>query len=107
MGHIVDTSLMSEDGDEHNCTHCGMKKKKGGNGCCKEEHKIVKHAPDHSLVKEIKLLVPVVFILPSIQKIPAPVVAFQAEASVNAFQANAPPEPSSCPVYLRIRNIRI
>ncbi len=107
MGHIVETTLVSEDGDTHHCDHCGMKKKKGGNGCCKEEAKIVKHTVDHSLVKQLQIPVQELFIVPAVSFLPAPAIAFQAQQSRQSFQAHAPPDPFPCPIYIAIRNLSI
>lgn len=108
MGHFVKATLVEDEQDEHECSHCGMTKKKGGNGCCKDEHKIVKNDTDHSLVKELKApAAPVAY--------PPPAIAFQypvntatlPAAIVPSFNAHAPPDPYDCPLYLKIRNLRI
>jgi len=107
MGHIVETTFVDDADDTHDCNHCGMKKKKSGNGCCKQEAKIVKHVADHSLIKEIKLQAPVFIALSvSFFCITQPIPLLTQEAG-KAFQPHGPPEPSSCPVYLEIRDLRI
>ena len=109
MGHFVDASFTATDNDDHQCAHCGMTKKKGGNGCCKDEHKIVKSDTDHSLAKEIKIPAPAftdLAMLPAVFPLPAG-ASFTGDAAYHSFQAHAPPDRPSCPVFLKIRNLRI
>lgn len=107
MGRQVSTSVIPETGDEHNCMHCGMKKKKGGNGCCNDEQKIVKSTVDEAMAKQIQLATPLFILLPgNLIYATAVTPALLADAGCQ-FQANAPPDPPACPVYLSIRNLRI
>lgn len=108
MGHFVNASLTASGEEDHECGHCGMKKKKGGNGCCRDEHKIVKNAADHSLVKEINLPVPADFVAIVPVTYVLPVQAYHpGTTAVASFQAHAPPDPVSTPLYLRMRNLRV
>lgn len=108
MGKFVNASFVNEEQDEHDCSHCGMKKKKEGNGCCKDEHKIIKHDTDHSLAKEIKApLTPVYYPLTPVPFSFPVNSTILSVADAPAFQAHAPPDPDHCPIYLEIRNLRI
>jgi len=108
MGKFVSATFVNEEQDEHDCSHCGMKKKKGGNGCCKDEHKIVKHDTDHSMAKEIKTPpAPALYPLPVASFIVAAPAHFLPETVVPSFNAHAPPDPDKCPIFLEIRNLRI
>lgn len=108
MGQHVTTTFTEEEGDDHHCSHCGMTKKKGGNGCCNDEQKIVKVDDDHSLTKDIKTPVPVfaegVLTKVSYQLTSTPLFTKTVRRS---FHAHAPPDPDPLPVYLSIRNLRI
>jgi hypothetical protein len=108
MGHFVSAAFVDDEQDIHECGHCGMKKKKGANGCCKDEHKIVKNDTGHSPAKEIKApSAPVEYLLPVASFIyPANTEAVSV-AIVHSFRAHAPPDPYDCPLYLKIRNLRI
>ena len=108
MGHFVDASFIDDSADIHACDHCGMTKKKNGNGCCNDQHKIVKSSIDHSLVKQVELPAPVVMqALLVVQHFPVAPVAFIPERSIPSFHAHAPPEPDDCPLFLKMRNLRI
>lgn len=107
MGRLVSTSITQEAGDDHQCTHCGMKKKKGGNGCCNDEHKIVKSVADGALVKEFRVAPVSCFILPVIPVYTVAECPVRPSAAVQPFSAHPPPGPPSCPVYLEVRNLRI
>jgi hypothetical protein len=107
MGRLVDTTLADSSNEEHDCTHCGMKKKKGGNGCCRDEQKIVKHVADGALAKEVKLMVQQLFTLPLPKHYQVPErKAIVAEARPS-FLAHPPPDPHPLPLYLSICNLRI
>ncbi len=107
MGQIVSASVVPEASDEHHCTHCGMKKTKGGNGCCKEEQKIVKSTAEGALLKSIPLIAPLVFTLPAAQHYILLEYPAKTGNILTSFTPHAPPGPPSCPVYLSIRNLRI
>lgn len=107
MGKMVGVSLL-EQNDDHYCSHCGMDKKSSKNGCCKDEHKVIKAATDQALLKSVvskvrfcdgALLIgsgaftynkiPVIFISSMVQTHVPPLIT------------------PACPIYIRIRNLRV
>ncbi len=107
MGKMIEVSLIAQD-EDHHCSHCGMDKKSSGNGCCKDEHKIIKNAIDHALVKDIAIKAPFgEYILPV-----KPSVFASAKIRVayvkRMARTHAPPLiPPDCPLYIRIGNLRV
>jgi hypothetical protein len=107
MGKMVGVSLVEQD-DNHHCSHCGMDKKSSGNGCCKDEHKIIKNATDQALVKDIiiktqlgEYILPVKPSVFASSKIPV-------ASGIRMAQTHAPPLiPPDCPIYIRIGNLRV
>ena len=90
-----------------NARICGMTKKKGGNGCCHDEHKIIKSDVDHSLVKQMEMPAPVICALLPVSHFP-PYEAHRIVAAKAApFSAHAPPDPDGCPLFVKMRNLRI
>lgn len=108
MGHFVDASFTDTDNEQHECTHCGMTKKKGGNGCCHDQHKIIKSDVDHSLAKQLEMPAPFSFtaILP-VTDFPVYQAVFLSKPVAATFRAHAPPDPDDCPLFLKMRNLRI
>ena len=108
MGHFVDATFTNTENESHECTHCGMTKKIGGNGCCHDQHKIIKSDVDHSLVKQLEMPVPAAFsaILPA-SYFSAHQPVFVTKAVAISFRAHAPPDPDDCPLFLKMRNLRI
>lgn len=108
MGHFVNASFGVADGDSHECGYCGMAKKKGGNGCCHDQHKTIKSDTDHSLANQPEVPAPSFLPahIPAIQLLFNPVVPAAAEPEL-VFSAHAPPDPPDCPLFLRVRNLRI
>lgn len=107
MGELVSTSFLPESGGEHNCSHCGMVKKKSGNGCCNDEQKIVKSTDEVALVKSIPLPTTVAFTLPLLPAYFDGKGNYDPESTVSFFSVHDPPEPPSCPIYLEIRSLLI
>ena len=104
MGKLVGASLMQH--EDHKCGRCGMKKKTN-NGCCKDEHKIIKTDQEH--MQAAKVLFD-----QSNQLI--------AEMPIQHYYCNSYPVTTTlsvtkmysppllwrdCPIYLKVRNIRI
>ena len=47
MDKLVDWKLWSNGNKEDACSSCGMAKTEANNGCCKDEHKVMKLKDDH------------------------------------------------------------
>ena len=110
MGKEVGASISVESEDEvHSCSHCGMQKKKSGNGCCKDEVRIVKSETDGTLAKVA--LTPVVLeaALPAVPYpfIITPAAPLAAAADEAAARPHAPPLSRPVPIYLEICSLRI
>ena len=110
MGREVGASISAESDEElHSCSHCGMQKKKSGNGCCKDEVRIVKCETDGTLAKvavapvTVEAGLPAV-VYPFIITPAAPLVAAVDEA---AACPHAPPLRRPVPIYLEICSLRI
>lgn len=107
MGKLVETSLVEQE-DDHHCPHCGMDKKSSGNDCCKDGYKTFKNAGDQELIATADFQ-PVFSDIPPV----LPIAVFHSVLPAGphpllAARANAPPGlSSSCPLYLRWRNIRL
>jgi hypothetical protein len=107
MGKMIAVSLI-EQGDSHYCSSCGMDKKSSENGCCKDEHKIIKNATDQALMKGIVIkaqfgeyILPLKHSVFASNKIPVAYVNRMAET-------HAPPLiPPDCPIYILIGNLRV
>ncbi len=106
MGDFVNASLIHH--DEHKCDKCGMTKKSDNNGCCKDEHKTIKTAEHHKSNATIDIVKHFVPHLPVALKYPTHTTSFIPSGNVVVASAHAPPDIGlSCPIYIRIRNLRI
>jgi hypothetical protein len=107
MGKMVGVSLL-EQNDDHHCSHCGMDKKSSQNGCCKDEHKVIKAATDQALLKnviaKVRFCESALLVRSNVftyNKIPVIYINRMA-------QTHAPPLITpTCPIYIRIRNLRV
>jgi hypothetical protein len=107
MGKLIGASFVTHE-EAHKCGRCGMEKSAKGNGCCKDDYKIIKAGDQHLFAKTIlnnTIEQPVTFI---------PLVSFYITQSLNWQTADSlaainapPPEWSACPIYLQVRNLRI
>ena len=103
MGKFIGASLMHSDDEGHECSHCGMEKKSSDNGCCKDEHKVVKADDEHVGAKVVSL--PAYQLL--IADLPQPtfLVLSQRVAMLHTeptAMAHAPPlSDRSCPLFIQ------
>ena len=106
MGRLVGIALWHD--DEDNCSKCGMKKKNDDNGCCKNEHKLVKNDSQHLLGKASFESAPQYFaILPEFTPYSYTEHISVAQEKCVAF-AHAPPDDRRCcPIYIRVCDFRI
>ncbi len=110
MGEHVGTELAhpADASGSHRCGRCGMEKKSGDNGCCKDQFKTVKSAADHNTVAELHFNAPdFTALLPEAPAIPAVPEYLPAGVPFPAAPAHGPPDGSGPPRFLRLRCIRI
>lgn len=105
MGELMSAGFIHKDEDK--CSKCGMKKEARKKGCCKDEHKTIKAGDHHgakvtfATAKAVTAYIPFTFAL---YQYPQPHRIHAREYA----NANAPPFCwRTCPLYLRIRNLRI
>lgn len=110
MGKFLGASLWHDDANEHECDHCGMKKQPGENDCCKEKHKLIKSEDKHTVA---------VVYSDFLKYIQAPADIVPGYSYFNTLvpvghrlndmaAAHAPPgKVYHCPLYIRVRSIRI
>ncbi len=105
MGDLVGASLLHH--DEHKCDRCGMVKRTDDNGCCKDEHKTFKTTEHSKTTNDLQLLQFSEAVIPPVTHYTrystAPVIADRH----TPVRANAPPPWHGCPIYIRVRNLRI
>lgn len=106
MGEWVEATLIDNNSkDNHECSYCGMTKT-AGNGCCKDEQKIVKIDQVHHAAHIVfELLQPIstdiAFSLYHLDILTYPET--KNELALN----HAPPLHRSCAIYIQNRNFRI
>lgn len=106
MGDFVNASLIHH--DEHKCDKCGMTKKSDDNGCCKDEHKTIKTAEHHKTIITHDVVKHFTALIPAPLYYYHTVGAYIPSGNDIVFQTHAPPDIGlSCPIYIRIRNLRI
>lgn len=96
--------------DDHKCDKCGMTKSREGNGCCKDEHKVVKLEQKH--VPGSDVAVPH---FTGLIALPALLYSWAAPQHLTArhghytAMSNGPPalRNRACPIYLRVRSFRV
>lgn len=108
MGKLVGSSLIEQD-EDHHCSHCGMDKKSSKNGCCKDEHKIIKSTTDQVIVKNV-----IAKFQLGDYSLPIRQVLLYSRIRINNYnpnrvsQAHAPPLiVSDCPIYILTGNFRV
>ncbi len=96
--------------DGHTCDKCGMTKTREGNGCCKDEHKVVKLEQKHVPGSDVAVPLFAGFIALPVAHlswdIPQHILA---QRDHYTAACNGPPIPrsSGTPIYLRVRNFRV
>lgn len=108
MGKLVGTSFIEQD-EDHHCSHCGMDKKSSKNGCCKDEHKIIKSITDQVIVKNVSAKFQFSeYILPIRQTLLHSSTRISNCNPHRVSQAHAPPLiVSDCPIYILTGNFRV
>ncbi len=108
MGKLVGTSFIEQD-EDHHCTHCGMDKKSSKNGCCKDEHKIIKKTTDQVIVKNVSAKFHFSdYILPIRQALRYSSITISNYNPNWISKAHAPPLiVSDCPNYIFTGNFRV
>jgi hypothetical protein len=110
MGKLIGTTLShaaTEDGGEHSCDLCGMKKDSNG-GCCHDEEATFKVSEAQQSFASISLTLPSI-----IADLPIVFHAGQSRSFALRPQAsligpNGPPKrPPACPIYVQVCNFRI
>jgi hypothetical protein len=104
MGELIEKNLWHKDKEQ--CSKCQMHKSNKKNGCCKDEHKQVKHEKEHLIteaaLKQVQLAsvdLPVSFF-----EIPAVSISSITEENPTS---NAPPHNGGIPIFIRNRVFRI
>ncbi len=108
MGKMVGTSFIEPE-EDHHCSYCGMDKKSGDNGCCKDEHKVIKSVTDQLTVKNVSTEFHFFdIILPTHTPQHYSSARLDYYISWNTCSAHAPPLIiPSCPIYILTRNLRV
>lgn len=110
MGERVSTSLL-EQPDAHKCEQCGMEKGKSRDGCCKDEHKVVKADGDATFSKAFleHSPLPDAALPPLLAFTIADAVPFRTATESISGKPHGPPGvlSHSTPIYLRVRSFRI
>lgn len=108
MGKLVGLSLIEQD-EDHHCSHCGMDKKSSKNGCCKDEHKIIKSTADHVIVKNVSAKFQFFdYTLPIRQGLLYSIIKISNYNPNKVSKAHAPPLIiSDCPNYILTGNFRV
>lgn len=108
MGKLVGSSFIEQD-EDHHCSHCGMDKKSSKNGCCKDEHKIIKSTTDQVIVKNVSTKFQFTeYILPVRQALLHTSIRISNYNPYRISQAHAPPLiVSDCPIYILTGNFRV
>lgn len=98
MGKLVSWALWHNDKESKNCSKCGMNKA-AKNGCCKDEHKIIKIDKDQKLsessFKTFQLIDAVQPLFTGVTHIFIPTISEENPVS------NAPPESKQVAIYIR------
>jgi hypothetical protein len=108
MGKLTGAAIErpTQHSDTHRCSRCGMEKKRS-NGCCKDEIKTLKSAPDQTLVKSFSLQAPV--LAADIQTVHPQYADLSVSytTAIPSAPAHGPPLRSGVPLYLRVRCLRL
>ncbi len=106
MGHLITASLLDDSKDEHDCSKCGMSKK-SNNGCCKDEHKVLKANQEHQVskltVETIKPFISQVLLPTAIYK----VAIYKQTVRVRLLAYTPTDRWRHCPIYIQVQNFRI
>ncbi len=107
MGRLIEASIGDNGKDNHDCSHCGMKKKSNG-GCCKDEQKVFKVDNAHQQSAKILFEPAKIFnalTSPLSPRESAPVYTFR---DYIVIASNGPPLIwRTLPIYIQIQNFRI
>lgn len=108
MGELVGSSFIEQD-EDHHCSHCGMDKKSSKNGCCKDEHKIIKSTTDQVIVKNVSAKFQLSdYTLPIRQGLLYSSIRISYYNPNWILKAHAPPLiASDCPIYILTGNFRV